>query len=304
MTSSALTSAPTLRNGVTAAVIAYTMWGFFPFYFKLAHMIPTTEMLGHRIIWSLPFGALIISLRHQWQDVFAALKNPKMALMLGLSAAIIAVNWLVYTWAVQQGRIFEASLGYYINPLIYVVVGVVFLKERLRRPQWLAVALAAIGVSILTIYGGSFPIVSITLAISFTAYGVIRKQLNVGAMPGLLIEVIWLFPLAVAYLAWLTHQQSAAYLQGSDVVGLALLAGPLTVLPLLFFAIGARQLPLSLLGFLQFIGPTLQFFCGLYFGEKFTFAHAWCFGFIWLAVIVFSLDKWRELRISASPKTA
>ncbi len=282
-----------LKQGVIAAVIAYTFWGFFPIYFKVAHMIPATEMLAQRIVWSLPFGALIIALRKQGPALWQAMKTPGTMIMLSAAALVIAVNWGVYIWAVQQGRIFEASLGYYINPLIYVLVGVVFWHERLRPKQIFAVALAFIGVGILTLYGGVFPVISFTLAISFTLYGVIRKKVVIGAMPGLMIEIILLFPFALGFLIWLTQTSNPAFESDLGVLGIAMLAGPFTVLPLLFFAIGARRLPLSLLGFLQFIGPSLQFICALYFGEKLTLAYGFCFACIWIAVAVFSFDQWR-----------
>ena len=266
------------------------MWGFFPVYFKVTEAVDPLEILAHRIVWSLPFGFLVLVFRRQLAQTFAALRNPRKAGWLSLAGLVIALNWGLYIWAIQQDRIFEASLGYYINPLLYVLVGVLFLGESFNRLQALAFALATVGVAVLTVAGGVFPWVSLVLAASFTVYGVIRKQVEVGAMPGLFIEILVLFPVAAAYLVWIMAQGSAVFATGDlGLNALLLFAGPLTVVPLLCFAIAARKLPLSILGFLQFIGPTLQFGCGLYYGEEFTRAHMICFAFIWSAVGVFIL---------------
>jgi len=267
------------------------MWGAFPIYFKLAEGVSAPEMLLHRIVWAVPFGALIILARRQWPDVKRAFADRRTFGFLILSALIISGNWLVYTWAVQNGQIFQASLGYYINPLVLVLVGFLFMGERLRRMQVGAVLLATTGVAILTISGGTFPLISITLAISFTIYGVIRKQVVVGAMPGLFVETLVLFPVAAVMLATIVASGTSSFTPGNPtMVGLLLLAGPLTVLPLLFFSVAARRLRLSTLGFLQFIGPTGQFLVGYYYGETLTVPHLICFGFIWTAVALFILD--------------
>ncbi len=283
------------RDGVICALLAYSSWGFLPIYFKILESVASTEVLAHRIVWAVPFGALIVAWRRQGGALWAALVDRRMLLTLTISAAVIAVNWLIYIYAVQSGQIFQASLGYYINPLVYVLVGVVLYREKLTSLQLAAVASAAIGVLVLTISGGEFPLIALSLAVSFTIYGVIRKNADVGGMPGLLVETIVLLPFALAWLAWLSRQGSAAF--GADDPGLAvtlILAGPITVLPLLFFALAARRLPLSLLGFLQFIAPTLQFVMGVLYGEALTLPHAVCFGCIWLAVVLFVSDAWRR----------
>lgn len=285
------------RQGIIAGLAAYVMWGLFPIYFKVMSDVSPLEMLSHRIVWSLPFGALIIWVRHQWPEVKRALTHGRTLGFLLMSALVITVNWLTYIYAVQSGNIFQASLGYYINPLMYVIVGVLFFGEHLRRAQVIAVVLAAAGVAVLTFSGGEFPVVSIILGISFTCYGVIRKQVVVGGMPGLFIEVLVLSPIAAIYLLWLMHAgQSVFVLEQPDMIFGLLLAGPLTVLPLLAFALAARRLELSTIGFLQYIAPTMQFCVGLAYGEQFTLAHAWCFGLIWTAVAVFGLDAWRAGR--------
>lgn len=283
------------RDGVVCALIAYLMWGVLPIYFKVVGAVAPVEVLAHRVIWAVPFGALIILARRQGGEVWRALRNPRMLAFLSISAVMIAINWLIYIVAVQQDQIFQASLGYYINPLMYVVVGVAFLGEKLRRFQLIAVLLATIGVVILTVSGGQFPWIALSLAVLFTIYGVIRKQIAIGGMPGLFVETIVLFPLAAGYWIWLDSSGGAAFsLSQPGLAGLLMLAGPLTVLPLLFFALAARRLPLSLIGFLQFIAPTLQFLAGLYYGEVLTTAHLLCFGLIWIAVVFFISDAWRQ----------
>ena len=285
------------RNGVIAALLAYTIWGFLPIYFKVVDAVPSLEVLTHRIVWSVPFGALIIIARRQWPEVRQALAKPRTVGLLAIAACFIAVNWLVYIIAVQTDRIFQASLGYYINPLMYVLVGVAFLGERLRRNQTAAVLLAATGVTILTVSGGVFPLISLFLAVSFTTYGVIRSRVAVGGMPGLFIETLILLPLALGYLGWIMLDGSTAFrMDDPAMVATLMLAGPLTVVPLLFFALAARRLRLSTIGIMQFIVPTLQFLMGLLYGERLTTAHAICFTLIWIAVILFSFDAWRVAR--------
>jgi len=282
---------PKSNTGLLAGITAYTIWGIFPIYFVVMRAIPPTEMVAHRVIWSVPFGLLIILFRKQLNDVWQALKKPKTLILLALAATSLTINWGVYIWAIQLDQIFQGSLGYYINPLIYVLVGVVFFKEKLSRLQGLAILLALIGVTILTLYGGTFPVIALFLAVSFTAYGVIRKQVDIGAMPGLFIETIILVLPALIFLTWLSQTGQLQFGRlGSKMDILLVLAGPITVLPLLAFAFAARRLSLSTLGILQYIGPTLQFACGIYFGERFTSAHAWCFALIWLGILIYSFD--------------
>lgn len=282
------------RDGLTAALIAYFLWGFFPIYFKLVAAVPPLEVLAHRIVWAVPFGLAVILLRRQWPDVGAALGDRRRLGWLALAAVVIAVNWLVYIYAVQTEHIFQASLGYYINPLLYVVIGVVFFRERLRRPQTAAVLLAAAGVAVLTASGGEFPAIALTLAVSFTIYGVIRSRVAIGGMPGLFIETLLLLPIAASYLVWLIDSGGSVFRPEAPGVSVTLLlAGPLTVLPLLCFALAARRLKFSTIGILQFISPTLQFLIGIAYGEPLTAAHVVCFALIWTAVLVFSWDAWR-----------
>jgi len=289
------------RSGVTAGLIAYSLWGVFPVYFKIIESVAPAEVLAHRIVWAVPFGALILLLRRQWPEVRRALTDRTIVSWLGLSALFITVNWFIYIWAVQNERIFETSLGYYINPLMYVFVGVLFFGERLRSLQLAAVIFASVGVLVLTLSGGTFPWVAISLAVFFTAYGVIRKRVAIGAMPGLFVETVLLFPFAMVWMTWLLVAGQASFgTQDMSLAMLLLAAGPITVVPLLLFAVAARRLPLTMIGFMQFLAPTLQLLTGIYYGEKLTTAHQICFGLIWVAVILFSVDAIRAGRKKAA----
>lgn len=238
-----------IRNGVLSGVLASVMWGAFPVYFKITDGVSALEMLVHRIVWAVPFGALIILARRQWPEVRRIFADRRTIGLLSISAFFITANWLIYIWAVQNEQIFQGSLGYYINPLLLVLVGFVFFGERLRVLQFAAVVLAAVGVLVLTIGGGQFPTISIALATSFTIYGVVRKRVVVGAMPGLFVETLILFPIAAIYLETLLRSDTSAFRwEDPQMFGLLLLAGPLTVVPLLFFAIAARRLQLSTIG--------------------------------------------------------
>jgi len=297
MTTESTDASAEARSGVIAGLVAYSLWGVFPVYFKLVESVSPLEVLAHRIIWAVFFGGLIILLRRQWTEVWRALTHRQMLQWLILAAVLITANWLTYIWAIQNERIFETSLGYYINPLMYVVVGVVFFSDRLRRAQLLAVILATIGVLVLATSGDTVPYVALVLGTTFTAYGVIRKKVVIGAMPGLFIETIVLFPFALTWLLWLIHSDASMFAAGDSRISvLLLLAGPITVIPLMCFAIAARRVTLTTIGFMQFLAPTLQFCTGIYYGEALTTAHVICFGFIWLAVLVFSADAVRASR--------
>ena len=288
-----------ISSGLAAGIAAYFTWGLFPVYFKLTGDVSALEILAHRVAWGFPFAALVISLRKQWAPVFSIIKHPKTLLFFILSSILIAINWGVYVWAVQIGEIFQASLGYYINPLLNVIIAIFLFNETLNKWQMTAVALASIGVLILTLYGGVFPYISIMLALTFGFYGVIRKKVNAGAMPGLFVECTILFIPAIAYMGWLYSLGELKFLSQNNMTldTLLILLGPVTVIPLFFFAVAARRLPFSTVGFLQYIAPTMQFLCAVYYGEVFTLAHAFCFGFIWVAVIIFSFGVWRKTQI-------
>lgn len=286
-----------IRDGVFAGLAAYLIWGFLPVYFKLVGSVDPTEVLAHRVIWAVPFGALILLLRRQWPEVKRALTHRTMLGLLTLSALFIALNWFIYIWAIQDERIFETSLGYYINPLTNMLVGVLFFAERLRRMQLLAIVLAMIGVAVLTVSGGQVPWVALLLALTFTVYAAIRKRVVIGGMPGLFVETVLLLPFAAAWFAWLIANGTADFGGGNASLTFWLaMAGPITAVPLLFFALAARRLPLTTIGFMQFLAPTLQFGTGVYYGETLTSAHMVCFAFIWAAVLFFSVDAVRAGR--------
>lgn len=282
------------RDGVIAGLVAYSLWGILPVYFKVVGAVPALEVLLHRIVWAVPFGALIIAWRRQWGEVHRALTHPRMFLLLATAALVIAGNWYVYIVAVQREQVFQASLGYYINPLMFVLVSVFFMGESLRRLQAAAVVLAAAGVLVLTVSGGQFPAIALALAGAFTIYGVIRKRVVIGGMPGLFVETLVLLPVAMGGLLMLGYRGEAVFGSAGPVMnGLLVLAGPITVIPLLCFALAARRLNLTTVGFMQFIAPTLQFLVGLYYGETLTLGHLVCFACIWVAVTLFSIDAVR-----------
>jgi chloramphenicol-sensitive protein RarD len=290
------------KEGVIAGLAAYLMWGFLPVYFKIVGEVDPTEVLAHRIIWAVPFGALILFARSQWSEVRAALVHRKMLAWLTLSALFIAMNWFVYIWAIQDGRIFETSLGYYINPLTNMLVGVWLFKERLRRYQIVAVAAATIGVLVLAISAGVIPWVSLFLAISFTVYAAVRKRVVIGGMPGLFVETLLMLPFAMVWFGYLFSSSQMVFGNGdSSMMFWLLMAGPVTALPLLCFALAARRLSLTTIGFMQFLAPTLQFGTGIYYGEILTTAHMICFGFIWSAVAFFTYDAYTAAKKKPLP---
>ena len=281
----------TAREGVIAGLAAYLMWGVLPVYFMTVAAVEPTEVLVHRIIWAVPFGGLILTLRHQWPEVWRALTHRRMLGWLSISTLFIGMNWFVYIWAIQDGRILETSLGYYINPLTNILVGVWLFGERLRRFQMVAVTLAAIGVLVLTISAGEVPWVALFLAVSFTVYAAIRKRVVIGGMPGLFVETVLLLPLALIWFGYLYSSSQMVFASGTGSMTFWLvMAGPITVLPLLCFALAARRVTLTTIGFMQFLAPTLQFGTGIYYGETLTTAHLICFTFIWSAVAFFIYD--------------
>tara|TARA_B100000953_G_scaffold177240_1_gene145956 strand:+ start:365 stop:1267 length:903 start_codon:yes stop_codon:yes gene_type:complete len=286
-------SAPpqTDRTGLAAAFSAYVIWGFLPLYLILVRSVPAFEFVGWRIIWTLPLCLLIVLARRQGPDLRAALANRRTLGLLALSATLIAVNWVVYVWAIQNGQVYAASLGYYINPLVNVLLGTVLLGEKLSRPQWAAVGLAGIGVSLLAAGALTTLWISLTLALSFGSYGLIRKQLDVGSVPGLTIESALLLLPSFA-VAWYYAQTQGSSFAVSTELSLAIMAGGVvTAFPLLLFAIAARKLPYSMLGFIQFLAPSIVFVLGLtVFGEELKPVQAACFACIWAAAAIFVWD--------------
>ncbi|MEO9971312.1 MAG: EamA family transporter RarD [Hyphomonadaceae bacterium] len=281
-----------VRLGFFSALGAYIIWGLLPLYFKALPHIEPELMLAHRIIWSLPTGLLLLGLAGALPELKAAW-NRKMLLWLGVSSMLIASNWLVYIWAVGQDRVLEASLGYYINPLVNVAIGALFLGEALRRMQWVAVGLAAIGVVVMTIALNAVPTVSLFLCFSFGGYALIRKYLQIDGRAGFVVEAAILFPLAMIWLLQFSDGGGAVWGHGTPRdIGLLILSGPLTALPLILFALAAKRLTFATVGMMQYIGPTLQFLLAiLVFQEVFQLTQGLAFAFIWIALLVFSYDS-------------
>lgn len=267
---------------------AYVLWGVLPLYFKALIHVEATEIVAHRILWSLIFlGALATSWR-KWPLIRAALTNRRVALTLMLTSVLIGINWLVYIYAVVSGHVLEGSLGYYLNPLVNVLLGVFLLKEKLSPLQKGAVFLAGSGVAILAVGAGGAIWISLTLAASFAVYGYLRKVAPVESLEGLWIETLFLAPLALGWVLWLTRAGDGAFLDSRPTDLLLILGGALTAIPLLLFTAAAKRLPYSTLGFLQYVAPSLQFLLAvLVFGEPLTTAHLVCFAAIWVALAIF-----------------
>lgn len=289
---------PGQPSGLYAALGAYVIWGFLPLYLLLVKSVPPFEFVGWRIIWTLPICIVIVLFRGQIPDVKAVLANRRAMLVLAASAMLIAVNWFVYVWAIQSGEVYAASLGYYINPLVNVLLGTLLLKERLSRLQWAAVALAGAGVAVLLAGALTTLWISVTLALSFGTYGLLRKQVPVGSLPGLTIESAILLPLAGG-IAWWYAASPAGSSFGHDL-GLSLaivLGGVVTAVPLLLFALAARRMDYSTIGFFQYIAPSIVFVLGLtVFERPLLPAQIASFALIWAAIGLFVWDLARRRR--------
>ena len=291
----------TQRTGMLHAFLAYAIWGLFPLYFKQLKGVDAFEVIAHRTLWSLVVLLLILTLLRRWAWVGPALKNPRLVGSFALSALLLSGNWLMYVWAVQTGHVVESSLGYFINPLVSVALGYVVLGERPRRLQWAAVGLAAAGVLWLTVSAGRLPWIALVLAVSFGFYGLMRKTAALGALEGLTLETLLLAPVAAIALGLWTAQGHSAFVTASPtVIGWLLLAGPLTAVPLLLFASGARRITLTMLGLMQYIAPTLQFTIGVWvYGEPLTATRLIGFAMIWTALAAYSLEGLWRSRLSA-----
>jgi len=283
------------------ATAAFGAWGLVPAYWKQVAFVPGPEMVAHRVLWALPVLLVLFARRHALGRLRGALAHSGHRRLLTITALLVGSNWLVFIWAVQEGHLLEASLGYYINPLVNVLLGRVFLGERLTRRQGVAVGVAAVGVAALTVGLGVVPFVALGLALTFGAYGLLRKQAGVDALTGLGVEVCLLAPLAVAGIGvFAAGGDARATAQGLGGIALVACSGPVTVLPLLWFAEGARRLRYSTLGFFQYLAPTGQFLLAvLAYGEAFTRSHAVAFPLIWLAVLLYLSDARRGARVIA-----
>jgi chloramphenicol-sensitive protein RarD len=284
--------------GLAAGIAAYGSWGLVPLYFKLVGAARPLEVLSHRVVWSVVFLLALLARRRALGELGAALRPGRTLALLSGSAVLIAVNWLVYIWAVDEGRVLEGSLGYFITPLVNVVLGVLVLGERLALPVVLALGVAGGGVAYLTASLGHAPWTSLVLAVSFGSYGLLRKLAPVPATVGLTVETLVLGPLALAYLLWATASGHLAFRTGGPALAVLLvLAGPITAVPLIFFAAAARRLPLTTLGFLQYLSPTLQFLLAvLLFKEPLDRPRAVAFACIWAGLAIFTAYSLRRLR--------
>ncbi len=292
-------------KGALAAAGAYVLWGLTPLYFKAIQSVPALEIVAHRVLWSALLLLAVLALARRLDQVRIALKTPALGATLALTAVLVTSNWLIFVWAVNHGRILDASLGYYINPLISIALGAIFLGERLRRVQMLAVALALAGVVNELRILGHLPWISLSLALTFGFYGLLRKRTPVDAASGLLIETGWLVPIALGWLGWLAASGELAFAgskaggQGTDGMQALLLmsAGIVTTLPLLLFAFGARRLTLATLGFVQYLAPTINLILAVVvYNEPLPAARLTSFALIWSALLLYSAELWLHTR--------
>ena len=293
---------PHPRTGFLLGLAAYGLWGVLPIYFKALAAVPAVNIVAHRILWSLPYLALLILLSRGWPKVRAALAQPRTIGILLLTAMLIGGNWLLYVYAVTSDHILAASFGYYLNPLANVLLGRFVLHERLNRLQWTAVGVAAAGISVLAAGALGQLWISLTLCVSFALYGLLRKIVPADAITGLGIETVILFPLAIGWLAW-RHSAGAPVMGTNEAqAGLLLLAGIVSTTPLLLFTAAAKRLQYSTLGMLQFLAPTLQFAIAVLYGERITWAHVAAFPAIWLALALYVTALLRSPRLPQPPE--
>jgi chloramphenicol-sensitive protein RarD len=281
------------RQGVICGVLAYGLWGLIPLYFKLVHEVAPAEILAHRIFWSFVFLGGVITALGRWADLRAAVRSRPVVGTLAVSTLLLALNWFIYIYAVSTNQVVSASLGYFINPLVNVLLGVVILKERLRGWQVVSVALATVGVAML-----GAPPIALSLALTFAFYGLLRRHVAVDGLVGLFVETVLLAPLAVIYIIVVETQGAAPFLGGDATMRLKLMAsGIVTAVPLLLFTAAARRLRFSTLGFLQYLAPTLQFLLAVtFFGETLDDEQLTAFGLIWIAVALYSVDSLRAFQ--------
>lgn len=285
------------RRGILAATLAFVIWGLAPLYFKLVAAVPATEIVAHRVVWSVLFLAVLLMLRRQMGAMRAVFGNRRLLATLFLTAMLTGGNWLVFVWAVTHDHVLEGSLGYFINPLLSVLLGRIFLGERLRPWQKAAVAIAALGVLWRVVAVGQLPLIALFLALTFGFYGLLRKRTAVDAISGLFVETLLVLPIALGWLAWRGTTGELFWGVDAQVEALLPLAGVLTATPLMLFAVGARRLPLATLGFLQYLAPSLTFLLAIFvFHEPFDTARLFGFALIWLALAVYSVDLVRASR--------
>ena len=292
-----------MKKGILYGVGAYVFWGFFPIYWKLLHQVPALQLIGHRISWSFILLMAYILATGQWRAFRLAAFSSKMIGIYTIAGVLLSFNWLIYVWGVNAGFIVETSLGYFINPLLSVLLGVVFLRERLRPMQWIPVGLAGVGVIYLTFVYGRLPWIALSLAFTFGLYGFVKKLSPLGSIHGLTLETGIVFPIALIYLAMVRINGSGAFLRDGVLVDVLLIgAGAVTTVPLLMFASAVRKLPLSIAGLLQYIAPTIQFLIGvLIYREPFDLTRLAGFAFVWVALIIFAMESYMANRAPMQP---
>ena len=292
-----------MSKGIWNGLAAYAMWGFFPIYWKLLQSVPALQVIGHRIGWSFILLVVVILLTRQWKDFRSAALVPKVIGIYAVAGVLLSINWLIYVWGVNSGFIVETSLGYFINPLISVLLGVLFLRERLRAIQWVAVGLAAAGVIYLTLTYGRPPWIALSLAFSFGIYGLVKKLAPLGSLYGLTLETALVFPMALIYLIFVQSTGAGAFLQQGPLTDILLIGtGAVTSIPLLMFASAAREIPLTMIGILQYIAPTLQFLIGVFlYHEPFDQSRLIGFSLVWLALIIFWVENYLTHRVPVQP---
>lgn len=288
------------RAAVAAGLASYVIWGFVPLAFQaIARQgAGSWEILAQRIVWGAVAAAVFVAFARQWRQVADVLRQPRTLAWLGLSSLLIAANWVVFIWAVNSGHVLESSLGYYINPLVNMAAGALLFRERLSRIGKIAISLAVVGVAIQTVALGRLPLASLALAISFGGYGVVRKRVAADAQTGLFVECLILGLPSLAYILWIEHQGAGHFLASPAAAAWLVASGPITAAPLALFAWAARRIPLSAMGFLQFVAPTISFFIGVSQGEAFTPLRAVSFAFIWLGAAVFIFGAVKAARQS------
>jgi chloramphenicol-sensitive protein RarD len=295
-------SRDTARTGVLLGVSAYLIWGLLPLFLRLLEGVSPVQFVAHRVLWSLALLAIIAVVLGKSGEVIAAVRRPGVLPVLLASATLIAVNWTIYAWAVLNHHVIETSLGYFINPLLNVVLGVIVLKERLRPAQFVAVGVAAVGVAIMAVAQGAALWIPLSVALTFALYGLLRKMAPVDAFAGLTIESVLLAPIAAGVLVWAGQAGQGAWGESTSRDLLLIASGPLTAAPLLLFAAAAKRLRYATLGLLQYIAPTLQFLQGwLLFGERLTSVHLVTFGCIWAGLILYAIDGIRTARAAPPP---
>lgn len=283
------------RQGAGAAVAAFTAWGLSPIYWRFFVSFGALEVLVHRVIWSVVFLGIIISRKSGFADVWTKVKNPKILGLLCLSTTLIAINWFLFIWATMNERVLDASLGYFMNPLVNVVIGAVLLSERLSRPQIIAVTLAALGVANMSMDLTTIPWISITMAVTFGFYGYVRKTIDIEAVEGLFVETLLIMPLALGYFIWLEMSGAGHFFSGSlALTALLIFAGPFTSIPLMLFSFAARRLSLTSVGIAQYIAPSIHFILAVSYGEVVTTRHLITFGLIWTALAIYTTDAARK----------